>query len=135
MNQKNNNLQKNQQQAIKISAEKHEMFSGPIPHPELLQQYNLIDATFANRILSMAEDEAKNRHRNESRLTKSITITTYLGMSFAFVSVFVVSYLVYYSLSLGFEKAAGIIAVGSIASVASVFIFFKRSRQNSKNIK
>ena len=78
----------------------------------------------------MAENEALHRHRTENRLTFSYLLTTILGIIFAFFSVCIISYLVYYSLIKGFDKAAYIIAVGAIASVAGVFVFFKRAKKN-----
>ena len=132
MNPKNNNLQKNQQQAVNLRAEKHQFYSGPIPHPELFSQYEEIVPGSANRILLMAENEAKNRQENETLITKNIVKTTNKGILFAFLSVIIMSSLVAYALYLGKETAASTIAVGSIAAVAGVFMFFRRSNTKTK---
>ena len=40
-------------------------FRGPLPPPEVLQKYEIIQAGFADRIVKMAEDEAKHRRERE----------------------------------------------------------------------
>ena len=129
MNEKRN-IQK-KPESLSITAERHQ-FSGPLPHPEILRQYDLIVPGFAERILIMAEKESENRHQNETRITKNMVITTYMGITFAFLSVVIVAGLVYYSLSKGFDATAGYISVGSMAAVAGVFIFFKRSQRKTE---
>jgi uncharacterized membrane protein len=74
----------------------------------------------------MAEKEQQNRNENESRFTKNLVRMSLLGITCAFLSVLIMSGLVYYSLSKGYSQAASAIAVGAIAAVASVFIFFRR---------
>lgn len=44
-----------------------EIFHGPLPPPETLAQYKLIDPTFAERIVIMAEREQRHRHEYETR--------------------------------------------------------------------
>jgi uncharacterized membrane protein len=110
----------------KVSVTHTQVYQGQLPPPEMLQQFNAIDSTFANRIVSMAEKEQQNRHENESRFTKNLVRMSLLGITCAFLSVLIMSGLVYYSLSKGYSQAASAIAVGAIAAVASVFIFFRR---------
>jgi uncharacterized membrane protein len=51
--------------------QKTEMFEGPLPHPDILVQYNAIQAGFADRIIQMAENEAKHRHTLETKVIES----------------------------------------------------------------
>ena len=44
------------------------VFSGPLPPPRMMEQYNLIDPTFANRILQIAEREQAHRHGMDKRM-------------------------------------------------------------------
>ncbi|MGH7200157.1 MAG: DUF2335 domain-containing protein [Planctomycetaceae bacterium] len=39
-------------------------FSGPLPHPAVLQQYEEIQPGFADRILRMAEQQGQHRQQN-----------------------------------------------------------------------
>lgn len=110
------------QQLIKVQ---QEHYSGPLPHPEALARYDEIVPGAAERIIKMAENEMAHRHDMETRMTKNSIRTTYLGIIFAFLSVIILSASVAYALYRGFDTVAGSIAVGSIAAVAGVFIFFK----------
>lgn len=52
--------------SIGISIKHTSVFSGPIPPPDQLIEYNEIDSTFADRIVAMAEKEQDNRHTNDN---------------------------------------------------------------------
>ncbi len=122
-----------QGQPRNVSLTHTQVYQGQLPPPDMLQHFNDIDPSFANRIVSMAEQEQKHRHLTETRVTRGITKMSLLGIIFAFLSVLIMSGLVFYSLWLGFSQTASAIAVGAIAAVASVFIFFKRRiRQEQK---
>lgn len=114
-----NPVEKNQ--LIKVQ----EHYSGPLPHPDALARYDQIVPGAAERIIKMAEKEMGHRHSTEDRMTKNAIRTTYLGIIFAFMSVLILSGSVLYALYKGFDTVAASIAVGSIAAVAGVFIFFK----------
>jgi len=47
-------------------AEQRTTVSGPIPSADELARYNAIDPELVNRIISLAEREATNRHKMES---------------------------------------------------------------------
>jgi uncharacterized membrane protein len=54
-------LAKEEIKSIVHAAAVEEQFSGPIPHPNILESYNRILPGAAERILSMAEEEQKHR--------------------------------------------------------------------------
>jgi uncharacterized membrane protein len=54
-------LAKEEIKSIVHAAAVEEQFSGPIPHPNILESYNRILPGAAERILSMAEEEQKRR--------------------------------------------------------------------------
>lgn len=110
-----------------VQLEQH--YSGPLPHPDALARYDEIVPGAAERIICMAEKEMAHRHNTEDRLTKNSIRTTYLGIIFAFLSVLILSGSVIYALYKGFDTVAASIAVGSIAAVAGVFIFFKAKKK------
>jgi uncharacterized membrane protein len=100
-------------------------YSGPLPHPDALARYDEIVPGAAERIIRMAEKEMEHRHSTDDQLNKNAIRATYLGITFAFISVLILSGSVIYALYKGFDTVAASIAVGSIAAVAGVFIFFK----------
>ena len=103
-------------------------YSGPLPQPEALAQYDKIVPGAAERIIKMAEKEMEHRHGIESSMTRNVIRTTVLGIIFAFLSVLILSGSVLYALYRGFDTVAASIAVGSIAAVAGVFMFFKSKK-------
>lgn len=113
------------QNVKKVTISKQQHFSGPIPDPSSLEAYNNIVPGSADRIIAMAENEARNRHKIENRLSKNVVITTMLGIVFAFLSVIILAGLAFYALLMGYGQSASTIAVGSIAAVAGVFVFFR----------
>ncbi len=42
---------------------RQELYSGPIPHPDLLKKYDSVIPGLAERIVAMAEEEQKHRHK------------------------------------------------------------------------
>lgn len=103
-----------------------ETYEGHLPSPEMMEKYNAIDPTFANRILSLTEKEQNHSHLLDRRQTKNIFISMYLGIACAFLSVLIVSYLVYLCLEKGFPGAASTIAVGVLVGIAGVFMYQRK---------
>lgn len=102
-----------------------QQYSGPLPHPDALERYEQIVPGAAERIISMAEKEMEHRHKNETMLSRNVVRTTYTSILFAFISVIILSGLVFFALHKGYDRVGAAIAVGAIAAVAGVFIFFK----------
>ena len=70
------------QQVVQVSAA---AFSGPLPHPSLLEQYNKVIPNAAERILRMAEQEGEHRHYIERELVDAQASQLKMGSIFAFV--------------------------------------------------
>lgn len=112
-----------------LQIHKESSYSGPIPDPESLAKYEQISPGFAERILSMAEEEARHRRRNEDRLVKNSVVTTIMGIIFAFVSVILFCGLILFALINAYSIATLGIAIGAIASVAGLFIVFRNRKK------
>jgi len=106
-------------------------FSGPIPHPDLMEQYDKIVPGSGKGFFERLDREQISRTSMNRISTVNSIIMSYLGITFAFLSVIILSGLVYYALTKGFDTTAGAISVGAIAAVAGVFIFFRRSSKKS----
>ena len=119
--QSNSTGQRNQ-----VSVSHTQVYRGNLPPPDMLQHFNEIDPTFANRIVSMAEKEQQHRHETEIKVTRNAVRMSITGIIFAFLSVIIMSGLVFFALLQGFAVAASTIAVGAVAAVASIFIFFRK---------
>lgn len=60
-------------------------FSGPIPHPEIIQGYEEVVPGSADRIIKMAERQAEHRQKMESIMVRSESRDGLLGVLFAFM--------------------------------------------------
>ena len=119
--------EKKVQTAVQIQ---QQLYAGPLPQPEALAKYDQIVPGAAERIIKMAEKEMEQRHNADNLMTRNAIRTTFLGIIFAFLSVLILSGLVFYALYKGFDTVAATIAVGAIAAVASVFVFFRKRKNN-----
>jgi uncharacterized membrane protein len=70
---------------IVTSVAKAESFSGPMPHPRHLNEYEKTLPGSAERILSMAEKEQNHRHRQEDRIVGSQVRNSMFGLCFALI--------------------------------------------------
>ena len=52
---------------------RREEFKGPLPHPDILQQYEAVQPGFAKEIMQMAVNEQSHRHKMESMIVESET--------------------------------------------------------------
>lgn len=114
-----------------------EEFSGPIPHPDIIEKYEQILPGAADRIISMAEKQASHRQDMEKAMIKSEARDGLLGVIFAFllgvgclIACVVVVCLV--------PKSAGAIAsaflgVTGIGSITTSFIKSTRSVKQKKD--
>lgn len=58
-------------------------FSGPLPHPALLAEYEQACSGAADRILTMAEKEQEHRHQEESKMMDQVGKSEKRGQYFA----------------------------------------------------
>lgn len=64
-----------------------EHFSGPLPHPDILEKYEQIVPKAAERILAMAERQADHRQKLERLESKSDVVLSFTGQICALVFV------------------------------------------------
>lgn len=108
-----------------------ESFTGPLPHPEILQGYDKVQAGFAERILKMAEDEQAHTIRCEDKIVSSVTSQSTRGQWFGFILailfLIVAGVLGFY----GHDWLAGVIGGGTLISVVTVFLTNKSNTPNN----
>lgn len=59
--------------------------SGPIPHPEMLREYDMVCPGAAERIIKMAEDQAAHRQYLEKTTVETQAYNSKMGVIFGFV--------------------------------------------------
>lgn len=108
-----------------IAHQQSKHYSGPIPEPSDLQQYENIKIGFAERIMSMAERESSHRQKIDNRIINSERIGGIFGQIIAACMGGSVIVLMGYAISKGFAEQVKWIGI-SIASVVGLFIYKKR---------
>ena len=101
---------------------KREMFSGPIPHPDILRGYEDVQQGFAERIMSMAEREQTHRIDIEQRMVGGSLSQTcrgqWMGLAVAVLFLCVAGVLGW----LGHDWLAGTLGGGTIVALVTVFV-------------
>lgn len=65
-------------------------YSGPIPHPQLLREFNDVIPDGANRIMIMAEKQSEHRRNLEEKIVNANNRDSLLGIIFALVIALVI---------------------------------------------
>ncbi len=132
----NKNLQNpNDRKEVALEHHSAEFFSGPLPHPEILEKFNEIVPGSAERILKMAEDQSHHRRELERKvITSDISRSKWgqiLGFIIAICGLLVSAFIAIY----GNAIAGGIIGVGTLVSLVSVFMYGSKMRNEEREDK
>lgn len=73
--------------SLSITASRTELFSGPLPHPDLLAKYNDALPNGAERIVAMAEKQQDHRISLENFMAKEMAFRSKAGLYLGFVIV------------------------------------------------
>lgn len=107
-------------------------FSGPLPHPEILVQYNNAVPDGAERIIVMAETQANHRMALESRVVDADIKRANWGLAAGFV-VAIGGLVASCLMVIGGHEVAGL-ALGSVdlVSLVAVFVYGTVSRRSER---
>ena len=108
-------------------------FSGPLPPPTIMEQYEMIVPGAAERILKMAEDQSRHRQTIEKRVIYSDTRNSLLGLIFALVLGVVVIVCSIYLVVNGKQIAGTIVSGAYLVSLVSVFIYGSNVRKKERS--
>lgn len=100
-----------------------EFFSGPLPHPELLQGYEDTCPGAAERILSMAEKQADHRRAMETRNHTQGANRERLGMVLGFVVAMSAIWGGVYLIRSGFQAEGLTSIILALAGLVGVFVY------------
>jgi uncharacterized membrane protein len=102
---------------------------GPLPHPALLKQYDDVVPGAAERIITMAENQAQHRQELEASVIRTDTLKSLLGMVFGFLIALVGFGGGLYAAFAGQPFWGGAVSIGILASVVIAFIYGTRARE------
>lgn len=119
-----------------MSAMRAEHYSGPLPPPQMLEQYNKVIPNGAERIMAMAEKQLDHRHELESVVIKRRASSERLGTHYAFILAIFFGIGAIYLLRLGYSIAGITVLIGEIVALAGVFITgrYMQKRENEKKL-
>jgi uncharacterized membrane protein len=108
-------------------------FSGPLPLPSLIAQYNEVIPNGAERIMAMAERQSAHRERLEARVVDGNVANQTRGSYFAFILALVAIGGGFFLIHEG-RSAQGLVAIiTSLVALASVF-FYSKAEQRKERI-
>lgn len=118
-----------------FQAVRQESFSGPIPHPELLQGYESVKQGFAERIVSMAEEQQKHRFECENKMVAGTVSESKRGQWMAFiVAMLFLGAAVVLGLY-GHDWLGGVIGGGTLVALVTVFVTGRHSKDKASDCK
>ena len=110
-------------------------FSGPLPPPQVLSQYEQIVPGAAKRILAMAEKQSRHRREMEASVIGSDVRNSRLGLYFGF-SIGVCGLVCSVVIAIfGQPWAAGLIGVGTLVSLVGTFVYGSKQRREEREQK
>jgi len=121
-------MSKHQNRAA-IVAQQSVSFSGPLPPPNHLEQYERILPGAAERLLKMAEDQSLHRRNLETKVIHSGVSDSKKGLWFGLIMGLSGFGLVGYCASLGLQLLAGIIAALDLGSLVGVFVYGSKQKR------
>ena len=121
--------QTNQVTQAKMHAEH---FSGPLPHPSLLKQYDEVHPGFAERIIAMAEKQAKHRQDLESRVIDSDIRNSRLGLHYGLIIGLCAVIGGSVCIILGHQIGGSIIGGTGLTGLVGVFVYGSTQRRKER---
>jgi uncharacterized membrane protein len=110
-------------------------FSGPLPPPKAMADYENVVSGSAERILAMAEAQAAHRREMEKTVIKGNIRSQFWGLGAAFVIVIIgigAGTFLIYSGKNGYGLA---VILAELSAMVAVFIWGKQSQQQERNKK
>ncbi|KGF06839.1 hypothetical protein HMPREF1634_07440 [Tissierellia bacterium S7-1-4] len=116
-----------------IAQQRTEMFSGPLPHPEIIRQYDEICPGTAEKIVDSFVKQTNHRIDMETRVIKSSVFRANVGLFMAFIISLICLYIAY-KLFNDDKSLYGLgLVILNLATLISVFI--KKSNDKNKELK
>ena len=110
-------------------------FSGPLPHPTILKQYDEIVSGAAERIIKMAEEQFSHRTSLERKVIDSDIQRSKIGQILGFI-IAIAGLAVALIVTLrGYETAGILIGGATLVSLVGVFVYGTASRKREREEK
>jgi uncharacterized membrane protein len=110
----------------KVEMTRAELFSGPLPHPDIFAGYGNIIPDAPERILKMAEQEMEHRQGLEKWLVKGDVIRSFIGVIIAGLLGGGIIYAGVYLVMHGCRIEGTVFAGFGLAAIIGVFVYGTR---------
>jgi len=114
-----------------IQTVSEQSFSGPLPPPSMLGQYDSVQDGFADRIVSMAESEQSHRQSLENKSVEAAIKTESRGQNYALAISLLIITGALYLIDSGNEISGSLLAGGTLTGLAYIFITGKKKDTDS----
>jgi uncharacterized membrane protein len=104
-------------------------YSGPLPPPKMLHDYDLVTPGFAERIVSMAEKEQGHRHNLENTAVNGAINKDKRSQRYALFCIVFLSILCGGLIYSGHDTAGTVLGGATLVSLAALFITGKRTAE------
>ena len=110
-------------------------YSGPIPPPQLLHEFDQVIPGAAERILRMAEKQQDHRIRLESRVITSDTYRSWAGLVLGSILAVIIILSGSYLIHEGHDWAGTTLVTGTLGVVLAAFIHGVNTRRRERDSK
>jgi uncharacterized membrane protein len=111
------------------------LFSGPLPPPNVLKAYEIVEIGLAGRIVGSSEKQADHRMELEKAVVYGDGKRSWTGLVLGFIVVCLFLGCDTYLIEKGHELAGGLLAVGELATLTGVFVYGTNSRSQERTEK
>lgn len=121
----------NAPKAIVAQVKASAIFTGPLPPPQILAQYEQITPGFANRVMTFAEEQQRHRIELESQVIPETINVNKRGQIFAFIITILAIIAMGYFAYQGMQLAVIVMALVLCGGVMTTFNSGKNEQNNS----
>ena len=125
--------QNNKPQHNNVVMQKAEMFSGPVPHPEIIEKYEKIYPGAAKIIFDQWEGQTKHRQNLERAVIETDNRKSMLGVVFGFIIVLIAIVAGVYTAIKGHPLFGSGLSVAGLALLVSAFITSKKKEDTNNS--
>jgi uncharacterized membrane protein len=115
-----------------VQIEKSEMFSGPVPHPEIIERYEKIYPGAAKMIFEEWDNQVKHRQGIEKSVIKTDNLKSLLGVFFGFIIAMTTILGGIYTAVQGKPFLGGALSFTGLAMLVTAFITNKKTDEKKK---
>ena len=114
---------------------KQELFSGPLPHPDILARFDTVVPGSAERIIKMAENQSAHRIEIEKKVINSDIENSKRGQIFGFIVAILGLVSSFVLVVKGYQVVGTILGGTTLISLVGVFVYGTESRKNEREEK